>query len=284
MPADLGLTTWNWVSPLTDDNLPDVARRISRAGYDRAELPFETLDGFDPAEARAVLAGFGLGSTTVGAITADRDLLSEDAGVRENGERFLRGAIDAAAELGSPTMSGPIYSAVGRCWMQTSAERAADIECLVATLSPIAAHAAERGVRLGLEPLNRFETSFSNLVEQAVEVIDRVDNPALGLLLDTFHMNIEEKSIGDAIRAAGSRLVHFHACENDRGTPGSGHVPWPEVAQAIRDISYTGPIVIETFNPRITAIARAVSTWRDFAPSPELLATEGYAFLRRTFG
>ena len=122
------------------------------------------------------------------------------------------------------------------------------------------------------------------MVEQAVEVIDRVDNPALGLLLDTFHMNIEEKSIGDAIRAAGSRLVHFHACENDRGTPGSGHVPWPEVAQAIRDISYTGPIVIETFNPRITAIARAVSTWRDFAPSPELLATEGYAFLRRTFG
>ena len=106
MPADLGLTTWKWVSPLTDDNLPDVARRISRAGYDRAELPFETLDGFDPAEARAVLAGFGLGSTTVGAITADRDLLSEDAGVRENGERFLRGAIDAAAELGSPTMSG----------------------------------------------------------------------------------------------------------------------------------------------------------------------------------
>jgi len=284
MPADLGLTTWNWVSPLTDAALPDVARRIKAAGYDRAELPFETLDGFDPAAARAVLEEAGLGSTTVGAITADRDLLSADAAIRDNGARFLRGAIDAAAELGSPTLSGPIYSAVGRCWLQSASERAADVERLVVALTPLAAHAAERGVKLGLEPLNRFETSFINLVEQAVEVIDRVDNPALGLLLDSFHMNIEEKSVGAAIRAAGHRVVHFHACENDRGTPGAGHIDWPEIAQALRDIQYVGPIVIETFNPRIETIARAVSAWRDFAPSPESLATEGYAFLRATFG
>ena len=284
MPADLGLTTWNWVSPLTDDALPDVLRRIREVGYDRAELPFETLDGFRPAYAREVLAEVGLGATTVGAITADRDLLSDDPAISDNGRAFLMGAVDAAAELGSPTMSGPIYSAVGRCWLQTPEERARDIETLVARLSPIADHAAERGVVLGLEPLNRFETSFINLVEHGLEVIERVDSPGLGLLIDTFHMNIEEKSIGDAIRMAGRHVVHFHACENDRGTPGSGHVPWDEVAQALRDIDYAGPIVIETFNPRIETIARAVSAWRDFAPSPESLATEGYAFLRDLLG
>ena len=109
MPADLGLTTWNWVSPLTDAALPDVLRRIKEAGYDRAELPFETLDGFDPAYAREALAEAGLGATTVGAITADRDLLSDDPAISEQGRAFLMGAVDAAAELGSPVMSGPIY-------------------------------------------------------------------------------------------------------------------------------------------------------------------------------
>ncbi len=204
--------------------------------------------------------------------------------ISENGHRFLIGAIDAAAAIGSPTISDPIYSAVGRCWLQTAAERARDIETLVARLSPIAEHAANAGVVLGLEPLNRFETSFINLVEQALEVIERVDNPGLGRTADSFHMNIEERSIGDAIRAAGEHDVHFHACENDRGTPGAGHIDWTDVAQGLRDIAYTGPIVIETFNPRIETIARAVSAWRDFAPSPEHLATEGYAFLRSTFG
>ena len=284
MPADLGLTTWNWVSPLTDDDLPGVLRRIKEIGYDRAELPFETLDGFRPAYAREVLEELGLGCTTVGAITADRDLLSDDPAVSGNGRDFLMGAVDAAAELGSPVMSGPIYSAVGRCWLQTADERKRDLATLVERLAPIAEHAAERGVVLGLEPLNRFETSFINLVEQGLEVVERVDSPGLGLLIDTFHMNIEERSIGDAIRMAGGRVVHVHACENDRGTPGAGHVPWAEVAQALADIAYTGPVVIETFNPRIETIARAVSCWRDFAPSPEHLAEEGYAFLRDLLG
>lgn len=284
MPADLGLTTWNWVSPLTDDNLRQTLELIKAHGYDRAELPFETLDGFDPGVARAALDDLGLGATTVGAITEDRDILSDDPAIVARGTGYLMEAIDLAAEIGSPVMSGPIYSAVGRCWLQTPEERTRDVERLVRELDPIAAHAARRGVALGLEPLNRFETSFVNLVEQAIEIVDRVDNPALGLLLDTFHMNIEEKSIGDAIRFAGSRIVHLHACENDRGTPGSGHVPWDEVAQALRDIAYDGPVVIETFNPDIHSIARAVSIWRPFASSPESLAAEGYAFLRDLLG
>lgn len=275
--ADLGLTTWNWVSPLTDAELPDVLRRIRDVGYDRAELPFETLDGFSPARARELLDELGLGATTVGAITAERDILAPDGSAAA---AYLRGAIDAAAIIGSPVVSGPIYSAVGRCWLQTPDERARDLATLVERMKPLADHAAEHGITLGLEPLNRFETSFVNLVEQGLEIVERVDSPGLGLLLDTFHMNIEERSIGDAIRMAGRHIVHVHACENDRGTPGAGHIPWDEVAQALRDVAYTGPIVIETFNPRIATIARAVSCWRDFAASPEALAVEGHAFLR----
>jgi D-psicose/D-tagatose/L-ribulose 3-epimerase len=133
---------------------------------------------------------------------------------------------------------------------------------------------------LCVEPLNRFETSFLNLSEQAIEVVDRVDHKSCGILLDTFHMNIEEKSIGEAIRAAGPRLKHLHTCENDRGAPGSGHVPWTEVAAACRDIGFDGPFVIESFTSAVKSIARAAAIWRAFAPSQDALAQDGLKYLR----
>jgi D-psicose/D-tagatose/L-ribulose 3-epimerase len=133
---------------------------------------------------------------------------------------------------------------------------------------------------LCVEPLNRFETSFINLAEQAIEVIDRVDHPNCQMMLDTFHMNVEEKSAGDAIRTTGKRLKHLHSCENDRGAPGSGHVAWQEVAQALRDIEYDGPVVIESFTPQVKSIARAAAIWRPLADSSDTLASDGLKFLR----
>jgi D-psicose/D-tagatose/L-ribulose 3-epimerase len=138
-------------------------------------------------------------------------------------------------------------------------------------------------VWLGVEPLNRFETSFINLASQAIEVADRVDHPACGVMLDTFHMNIEERSIGDAIRAAGKRMRQLHACENDRGAPGSGHVPWAEVAKACRDIGFNGPFVIESFTNKVKSIAKAAAIWRKFADSQDALAEHGLGYLRTLF-
>jgi D-psicose/D-tagatose/L-ribulose 3-epimerase len=132
--------------------------------------------------------------------------------------------------------------------------------------------------------LNRFETSFINLATQVVEVVDRVDHDACGIMLDTFHMNIEERSIGDAIRAAGKRVRQIHTCENDRGAPGSGHVPWQDVANACRDIGFTGPYVIESFTDKVKSIARAVAIWRNFAPIQDALAEDGLRFLRKLLG
>jgi len=99
-------------------------------------------------------------------------------------------------------------------------------------------------------------------------------------MLDTFHMNIEERSLGDAIRLAGPRLCHLHVCENDRGTPGSGHVPWDEVAQACRDIGFEGPFVIESFTNQVKTIARAAAIWRPLASSQDALAEGGLKYLR----
>ena len=176
-------------------------------------------------------------------------------------------------------MIGPLYSAVGRTWQQTADERKRDTDLLVEQLKALSQYAEDSGVVLCVEPLNRFETSFLNLASQAIEVVDRVDSPACGILLDTFHMNIEEKSVGDAIRAAGTRLKHLHACENDRGAPGSGHVPWTEVAAAVQATSAsTGPFVIESFTSNVKTIARAAAIWRSFAPSQDALAQDGLKF------
>jgi D-psicose/D-tagatose/L-ribulose 3-epimerase len=134
-------------------------------------------------------------------------------------------------------------------------------------------------VRLGVEPLNRFETSFINTAEQVMEVVERVDSPALGVLLDTFHMNIEEKDQAAAIRLVGDRLVHVHACGNDRGAPGADHIAWDAIAAALRETGYDGAIVIESFTPANRTIARAAAIWRPLAESQDALATEGLAFL-----
>ena len=156
-----------------------------------------------------------------------------------------------------------------------------DLDILVENLGLLAAHAGDHGVTLCVEPLNRFETSFINLASQAVEVVDRVNHPACQIMLDTFHMNIEEKSLGDAIRLAGHRLKHFHACENDRGAPGSGNVTWDQVKQGLADIGYDGPVVIESFTAKVQSIARAAAIWRLLAPTQDALASDGVRFLRR---
>jgi D-psicose/D-tagatose/L-ribulose 3-epimerase len=140
--------------------------------------------------------------------------------------------------------------------------------------------ASDTGVRLAIEPLNRFETDLINTAERARELIDAVGSPAVGLHLDTFHMNIEESSPYEAILTAGDRLYHVHASESNRGTPGTAQANWDDLARGLRAVGYEGAVVIETFTPAVQAIARAAAIWRPLAPSQDSLASEGLKFLR----
>lgn len=158
-------------------------------------------------------------------------------------------------------------------------ERRRLVRRLVEELRSLGDYAGERGVRLAVEPLNRFETSVINTTEQALEVVETVDSPACGLLLDTFHMNIEEKEPAAAIRAAGTRLLHFHACGSDRGAPGDDHLDWRSIAGALRGIRYEGPLCIESFTAENETIATAASIWRPLAPRQDDIATRGLSFL-----
>jgi D-psicose/D-tagatose/L-ribulose 3-epimerase len=144
-------------------------------------------------------------------------------------------------------------------------------------LGPVAAAA---GVEIGIEPLNRFETYFLNTAADAARFCDEVGHSSVGLLLDTFHANIEEKSIGAAIRAGARHLKHLHTCENDRGIPGSGHLVWPEFFAAVREVGYDNWLTIESFGFALGAMSAAAAIWRDLAPTPEAIAFEGVTFLR----
>jgi D-psicose/D-tagatose/L-ribulose 3-epimerase len=213
-------------------------------------------------------------------MTPDRDLVSNDRGVIESTQDYVRAATDMAARSGARTLAGPMYSPVGKTWPMDASERATVVLRLVENLRPLADYAGEQDVTLALEPLNRFETSFMNTAEQVMEVVDRVASTALGVLLDTFHMNIEEHDPAAAIRVCKGHLAHFHACGCDRGAPGDDQIPWPKIAAALRDTAYAGPLVIESFTIENQAIARAAAIWRPLAPTQDSIATDGLRFLK----
>jgi D-psicose/D-tagatose/L-ribulose 3-epimerase len=276
-----GVNTWVWTSPLTTAELEKLAPHVAEMGFDWIEAPLESIGDLDHKRGADIVRRHGLGVSACAAMGPDRDLIHPDEAIRKNGMAYLRQAIEATHALGGTNLVGPLYAAVGRTWQQTPAERARDLDVLVKNLGELAGYAGDYGVSLCVEPLNRFETSFINLAEQAIEVVDRVDHPNCQVMLDTFHMNIEEKSLGNAIRAAGKRLRHVHACENDRGAPGSGNVTWNEVAQALKDIKYDGPVVIESFTSKVKSIARAAAIWRSLAPTQDDLARDGLKFLKQ---
>ena len=276
-----GVNGWVWTSPVNTQAFAELAPKVRKMGFDLFEFGIESTSDLDYTRAAAVAKDNGLAVSVCAAMGPDRDLIHEDAGIRRSGMEYVAHCIDAAHTLGAKNVVGPLYSAVGRTWQQTADERQRDTDLLVDQLKTLSAQARDKGVTLCVEPLNRFETSFLNLASQAIEVVDRVDSPACGLLLDTFHMNIEEKSVGEALRAAGPRVKHVHGCENDRGAPGSGHVPWTDVRDALKAIGYDGPVVIESFTSQVKTIARAAAIWRSFEASQDALAENGLRFLRQ---
>jgi D-psicose/D-tagatose/L-ribulose 3-epimerase len=285
MPA-IGANTWIWVSPLDDAGLAELAPQVQKWGFEVIELPLENPDDLDVARTQDLLAELGLGGTVCVAMSPERTFIGDDPDVLESTRAYLRACIDLAAAVGTrgpggAVVGGPMYAPVGLTWRASADERATCLDRLVEGLVPVADYAGERGVRLAIEPLNRFETSLLNTFEQVLEVLDRIGRANCGVLADTFHMNIEEKSILAALRSAGSRLVHVQACGNDRGTPGADHVDWVGFLGTLAEIGYPGTICIESFTPENQSIARAASIWRPLAASQDAIAIDGLAFLRR---
>ncbi len=277
-----GASTFIWVSPFSNAAL-DLADKVREMGFDILEICIEDPETIDSKCILQRLEKSGVQALICGAFGPDRDASSDDPAVRTQAVVYIKKCVDFASELKSPIVAGPMYSATGKTRLLSKDEKLKQWQLAVDSLRKAGDYAGEHGVKLAIEPLNRFETDFINTVEQGLELLDQIARPNVGLLLDTFHMNIEEKDIAAAIRRAGSKIFHFHACENDRGTPGTGHVEWTSVKDALVDVGYEGPLVIEAFNSEIKEIARAVALWRPLAASPDLLAGDGLHFLKRLF-
>jgi D-psicose/D-tagatose/L-ribulose 3-epimerase len=213
----------------------------------------------------------------------DRDIRGPDKENIKNGIEYIEDGIDAAAALECDVFTGPIYSAVGRANLESPDDRKKQWQTEVESLRQVCQYAEERSVYLAIEPLNRFETDFINIADDAIKLIKEVGSDNLKIHLDSFHMNIEEKDSAAAIRNAGDLLYNFHANENDRGAPGTGQVRWEEIVDALNDIGYNRYLVIETFTPDNELIAKAASIWRSTEKSEWILLEKGLTFLKKMF-
>lgn len=276
----IGANTWIWCSPPTDEVLDELVPRIAGFGFDIVELPVEQVGDWTPAHVRGLLDEHRLGVSLCAVTPPGRELVATDPATVRSTQDYLRHTIDIAAEVGAPTVMGPMYASVGRTWRMSDTERAAAYAEIAENLAPVAEHAAACGVRLGIEPLNRFETSVVNTTAQALEIVTAVASPALGVAVDTFHMAIEERDMVAGVLACGAHLVHVQVCGSDRGAPGGDNIDWPALIAALDEVAYDGPLCIESFTGDNETIAVAASIWRPLAPTQDQLATEGLEFLR----
>jgi D-psicose/D-tagatose/L-ribulose 3-epimerase len=275
-----GINTFLFTSPFTNKSTK-LFPQFRKWGFDTIEIPIEDPSHIDPAHVKRELDKNGLVCGSVCACMGpDRDLRGTPE-QQQTALKYMRTIIDQMVTLNCPSLIGPVYSSVGRADAVAPDEYRRQWATVVKHLKALADYARKNGRQICLEPLNRFETDFINTCDQGIKMIKAVNSPALKLHLDTFHMNIEEKDQGAAIRKAGKLLAHVHACGSDRGTPGNDHIDWKPIAQALRSIGYKGDVVIESFTTDVKVIARAAAIWRRMEPTRDEIAVKGLKFLKR---
>jgi D-psicose/D-tagatose/L-ribulose 3-epimerase len=273
-----GVNMLIWTANVTEEHFP-LLPQIRKQGFDGVELPFFNPEGYPTARVRKELEANGLESTLCVIMAPGTSLIDTDASVRRKGLDHVKKVIEKAAELGSKLIAGPIYSPVG--YLPGRRRTEDEFSHAIDSYRELSASLDEHDITLAIEPLNRFETYFLNTAADGVALCDAVNHPRVGLLIDTFHSNIEEKDVAAAYSIAGRHLKHVHTCENDRGIPGSGHVEWPAVFTTLKKLGYDNWLTIESFGFNIKEIAAAAAIWRDLAPTPESIAFDGLRFLRR---
>ncbi|HDN85305.1 MAG TPA: sugar phosphate isomerase/epimerase [Candidatus Aerophobetes bacterium] len=268
-----------WTARFTEKDL-GLFDRLKQMGFDGLEIyvSADSIDSLPREKIKEKMRETGMECTISTGLGENQNVISPDENKRKNGVAYLKKAIDLAVELGTDIVSGVLYAAWGKFTgkMRTQQEWNYCKESLLQA----AEYAKEKNVILGLEPINRYETYFLNTAEDARKLVEEINHPNIRIHLDTYHLNIEEESFYKAIKTAGEYLCHFHVCENNRGIPGTGHVPWDDVYKALKEINYNRWAIIESFVPAIEEIARMTAIWRKLAPSADVLAEEGLKFLK----
>lgn len=281
MTATIGVNTFVWYSPLTDEGLRTVIPKVADWGFETIELVLENPGDWSPELAAELVREHGIQPAVSAVVPPGRNLVAASDDEIARTQEFYKHCVDVAGIVGARIVGGPMYTAVGRTWRVSTEERRDLVRGYAENMKPVADYAGDAGVLLAVEALNRYETSFINTTEQLLEAIEPLPAESVGLLFDTYHANIEEKDPAAALRAAAPRLKAMQVCANDRGIPGEDHIDWAAYGEVLRDIDYQGAMSIETFTPDNEIIATAASIWRQLAPSPDALAHQGLEFLRK---
>ena len=274
-----GIHSLLFTETFLEKDLP-LLEKCKNLGFEAVELiPFDP-DNFPAKQIRKAAADLDLTIYTGYGMPPEYNTISPDPRVRKAGVEFSKKLIDLSNEAGAEVFGGAVYCGWGYLTGKMRSED--EWRWGVDSYRQIAEYAKSTSdLMLGIETLNRFESHFLNIVADAVRFIEDVDMPNVKIHLDTFHMIREEFDMLDAIRQAGPYLAYFHACENQRGIPGTGQVPWADVFKTLKEVGYDGCITIESFDPNMEKIAKLCCIWRKFADSPEQLATEGLAYLKK---
>jgi D-psicose/D-tagatose/L-ribulose 3-epimerase len=275
-----GINTFLFTSPFTNDSTK-LFKTFKKWGFETVEIPVEDPSHIDPAHVKSELENHGLVCGSVCACMGPGRDFRGSPEEQKTAMDYCKALIDQMVVFDCPSLIGPAYSVVGKADAVEPVQQKQEWALVVNNLKELAQYAEAHGRQICVEPLNRFETDFLNTCDQGLKLIKAVGSKAVRLHLDTFHMNIEEKSQGPAIRKAGRLLGHFHACGCDRGTPGNDHIDWKAIAAALKAVKYKGDVVIESFTTDVKVIARAAAIWRKMEPTRDEIAVKGLKFLKK---
>jgi D-psicose/D-tagatose/L-ribulose 3-epimerase len=271
-----GMNLLLWTGELNDGILP-VLEMLKRQGYDGIEIPVFNTD-LDYAAWGKRFDDLGFERTAVTVRTAADNPISPDAAVRQKGVDGTKRVLDCCAAAGAQTLVGPYHSALGE--FTGKGPTADEWKWGVEGMQKVAEHAGKAGVMLGVECLNRFETYLLTTHADSARFVKEVGHASCRMMYDTFHANIEEKSIPNAIRGCADVLVHVHISENDRSTPGQGNVRWKENFDTLQEVGYDGWLMVEAFGLALPELAAATKIWRRMFESEEQLSRDALAFMK----
>lgn len=279
---EFGVSTWLWESPFTTKSV-DLFPKIKAMGFDAVEIPVEDPTLIDGDIVKKALKENGLKAFVCGAFGPTKDLTHDNPSVHKDAFQYIENCFDFCDLWDVDFLAGPMYSAVGKARMVSPEQRKTEWERAVTNMGKVSEIAKKHGKQIAIEPLNRFESDLINTAEDVMRLVTDVNHSNAKVLLDSFHMTIEEKNIREAIKTVGDKLIHVQISENHRGIPGTGLTPWNDFKMGLEDIIYQGAIVIESFTPENKELAGAVCIWKNLAESQDTFASESIKFLKKTF-
>jgi len=279
MEIKFAVSTWLWTSPFTTEHIA-LFPKIKKMGFHGVEIAVEDPDLLDLKTIKTALSDHQLIPIICGVFGPSRDLTHVDPAIHQECFDYIKRCFDVCNYLDTNFLAGPIYSAVGKARRLSNEDRKKEFDLAVLNLQKVCHQAQRRGLSIAIEPLNRFETDLINTCSDVVKLIKYIDSPSAKILLDSFHMTLEECDLGDAVKTAGDQLIHIQVSENHRGVPGTGQTHWGHFKTGLTAIDYEGFISIESFTPHVQELADAVCIWKPFTDSQDTFAAQGLSFLK----